>query len=169
MVLEAELSKGDWIVHSNYGLGQVKGEDTKVLEGEKNDYYVIQTETATYWLPKNRINANSIRDIAPVKRFHQALKVIKEKPRQMHKDFRKRQSHIVEVIASNAIVELAGLMRDLYWRRKQKKLNQNEKRALDLMKQRFVREWAIAAEMNEEDTLSLLEETLAKSVKKYEV
>jgi len=169
MVLEAELSKGDWIVHSNYGLGQVKGEDTKVLEGEKNDYYVIQTETATYWLPKNRINANSIRDIAPVKRFHQALKVIKEKPRQMHKDFRKRQSHIVEVIASNAIVELAGLMRDLYWRRKQKKLNQNEKRALDLMKQRFVREWAIAAEMKEEDTLSLLEETLAKSVKKYEV
>jgi len=169
MVLEAELSKGDWIVHSNYGLGQVKGEDTKVLEGEKNDYYVIQTETATYWLPKNRINANSIRDIAPVKRFHQALKVIKEKPRQMHKDFRKRQSHIVEVIAANTIVELAGLMRDLYWRRKQKKLNQNEKRALDLMKQRFVREWAIAAEMNEEDTLSLLEETLAKSVKKYEV
>ena len=169
MVLEPKLSKGDWIVHSNYGLGQVKGEDTKVLEGEKNDYYVIQTETATYWLPKNRINANSIRDIAPVKKFHQALKVIKEKPRQMNKDFRKRQSRIVEVIASNTVVELAMLMRDLYWRRKQKKLNQNEKRALDLMKQRFVREWAISAEMNEEDTLSLLEETLAKSVKKYEV
>ena len=169
MVLEAKLSKGDWIVHSNYGLGQVKGEDTKVLEGEKNDYYVIQTETATYWLPKNRINANSIRDIAPVTKFHQALTVIKEKPRQMHKDFRKRQSRIVEVITSNAVVEFAKLMRDLYWRRKQKKLNQNEKRALDLMKQRFVREWAIAAEMNEEDTLSLLEETLAKSVNKYEV
>lgn len=168
-MLEAKLSKGDWIVHSNYGLGQVKGEDTKVLEGEKNDYYVIQTETATYWLPKNRINANSIRDIAPVTKFQQALKVIKEKPRQMHKDFRKRQSLIVEVITSNAVVEFAKLMRDLYWRRKQKKLNQNEKRALDLMKQRFVREWAIAAEMNEEDTLSLLEDTLAKSVNKYEV
>ena len=37
MVLDAKLSKGDWIVHANYGLGQVQGEDTKVLDGQKNN------------------------------------------------------------------------------------------------------------------------------------
>ncbi len=35
MVLNEKLAKGDWIVHANYGLGQVTGEDKKVLAGEE--------------------------------------------------------------------------------------------------------------------------------------
>ena len=168
MVLDAKLSKGDWIVHANYGLGQVQGEDTKVLEGEKNHYYVVQTEMATYWLPKDRLDADNIRDIAPVKLFRQALQLIEEKPRQMNQDFRKRQSRIVEVIASNSVVELAKLIRDLYWRRKHKNLNENEKRALDIVKERFAREWSVAADLKQEETRSILEKTLASVALKYE-
>jgi CarD family transcriptional regulator len=166
MVLDAKLTKGDWIVHSNYGLGQVQGEDTKVLEGEKNDYYIVQTEAATYWLPKNRMNTDAIREVAPVKQFRQALKVIGEKPVQMDIDYRKRRARIVEVISSNALVELAKLIRDLYWRRRQKNLNENEKRALELLKERFTREWSVSADINEEDALSALESSLATALPK---
>ncbi len=168
MVLDTELSKGDWIVHSNYGLGQVQGEDTKVLEGEKNDYYIVQTTAATYWLPKDRLDSDSIRGISSVKHFRKALKVLEEEPTQMAKDYRKRRSRIAEVISSNALVELAKLIRDLYWRRRQKSLNENEKRALDLIKERFAREWSIAAEMREDEALSALENTLASVLPKSE-
>ena len=161
MVLDAKLSRGDWVVHANYGLGQVQGEDTKVLEGEKQDYYIVQTEAATYWLPKNRIHSDSIREVAPAKQFRQALKVIEEEPIQMDQDYRKRRARIVEVFSSNTLVEFAKLMRDLYWRRRQKTLNENEKRALELLRERFAREWSVSADIQEEEALSALESTLS--------
>jgi CarD family transcriptional regulator len=168
MVLDTKLSKGDWIVHSNYGLGQVQGEDVKELEGQKNEYYVIQTEVATYWLPKSRIYSDTIREVAPEELFSKALKVFKDEPRQMDKDYRKRRARIVEVISSNAVVELAKLIRDLYWRRRHKNLNENEKRALDLLKERFSREWSISADMKEEEALTTLESALVKAFEQFE-
>ncbi len=82
----------------------------------------------------------------------------------MAKDFRTRRAKIVEVISTNSVVAFAALIRDLYYRRKQKNLNQNEKHALELLKTRFAREWAIANGIEEEVALSRLEKTLAVSV-----
>lgn len=164
MVLNEKLAKGDWIVHANYGLGQVTGEDKKVLAGEEKDYYKVETSSATYWLPKNRVSADTVRMVASEKRFEQALAEIKEEPETMAKDFRTRRAKIVEVISTNSVVAFAALIRDLYYRRKQKNLNQNEKHALELLKTRFAREWAIANGIEEEVALSRLEKTLAVSV-----
>lgn len=165
MVLDAKLSKGDWIVHSNYGLGRVQGEDIKVLDGQKSEYYVIQTDAATYWLPKSRIPSDNIREVAPEKQFRKALRVIRDEPTQMDPDYRKRRARIVEVLSSNTVVELAKLIRDLYWFRRQKTLNENEKRALDLLKERFSREWSVSADIREEEALSTLERVLVKARK----
>lgn len=167
MEIETKLSKGDWIVHASYGLGQVQGEETKVLEGKESDYYIVQTDAATYWLPKNRIDVQTIREVSPLKNFQQALSVIEEKPEIMDQDFRKRRTRIVDAIASNTLNELAGLIRDLYWRRRRKTLNENEKHALDLLKRRFAREWSVAGDMKEQETLALLENTLSASVDKF--
>ena len=160
MDLDTKLTKGDWIVHSNYGLGQVQGEDTKVLEGEEADYYIVKTDSATYWLPQDGLDTDAIRELAPETQFQKALKEIKAEPCVMDKDYRKRQSRIVGVISSNSVVEFAKLIRDLYWRRRHKHLNENEKRVLDLIKERFAKEWSVAAEINKAEALSKLENTL---------
>ena len=160
MVLTTKLTKGDWIVHSNYGLGQVQGEDTKVLEGEETDYYIVKTDSATYWLPQDGLDTDAIREVASKTQFQKALNEIKAEPCVMEKDYRKRRARIVSVISSNAVVEFAKLIRDLYWRRRQKHLNENETRVLDLIKERFAREWSVAAEINEAEALSKLESTL---------
>jgi len=160
MDFKTKLTKGDWIVHSNYGLGQVQGEDTKVLEGEETDYYIIKTNSARYWLPQDGLDTDAIREVAPEKQFQQALKEIQAEPSEMDRDYRKRRARIVQVISSNAVVEFAKLIRDLNSRRRHKHLNENEKRALDLIKERFVREWSVAAEIKEEDAVSKLETTL---------
>lgn len=163
MVLNSKLSKGDWIVHANYGLGQVQGEDVKVLGGEEKEYYKVQTKAAVYWLPKNRLDADTIREVASQKKFRQAIKVLKEKPNKMHKDYRKRKARIAEVVSSNSVVEFAKLIRDLYWRRRDKSLNDIEKRTLDSLKVRLAREWSVAADIKESDALNRLENTLTDS------
>ena len=45
------FSKGDWIVHANYGIGQIKAKETKVLEQEKQAFYRVKTFDGVYWLP----------------------------------------------------------------------------------------------------------------------
>lgn len=164
MVLNEKLTKGDWIVHARYGLGQVQGEDIKVLAGEEKEYYKVKTRTAMYWLSKDRVDADIIRDVASSKRFKQALAEISQQPEKMAKDFRTRRARIAEVVATNSVVAFASLMRDLHYRRKQKNLNQNEKNALDLLKARFAREWSVSQGIEEEEALSRLEKTLAQSV-----
>jgi RNA polymerase-interacting CarD/CdnL/TRCF family regulator len=37
----ATYSKGDWIVHAYYGVGQVKGIEKKELEGEKKLFFKV--------------------------------------------------------------------------------------------------------------------------------
>lgn len=160
MELKTKLDKGDWIVHSNYGLGQVQGEDTKVLEGEETDYYIVETASAMYWLPQDGLDTDAIREIAPEKQFQLALKEIKAEPCAMDSDYRKRRARIAQVISSNAVVEFAKLIRDLNGWRRHKHLNENEKRALDLVKERFAREWSVAAEITEAEAFSKLESTL---------
>ena len=160
MELKTKLAKGDWIVHSNYGLGQVQGEDTKVLEGEKTDYYIVKTISAMYWLPQDGLDTDAIREVAPEKQFQQALKAIKSEPREMDKDYRKRRARIAQVISSNAVVEFAKLIRDLHGWRRHKHLNEKEKRALDHLKERFAREWSVVAEIKEAEAISKLESTL---------
>lgn len=163
MELKSKLAEGDWIVHSNYGLGQVQGEDTKVLEGEATDYYIVKTDSALYWLPQDGLDTDAIREIAPEKQFQRALKEIKAQPNVLDSDYRKRRARIVEVFSSNAVVEFAKLIRDLYWWRRHKHLNEIEKRALDLLKERFAREWSVAADIKEAEALSKLEHTLVVS------
>lgn len=161
--METKLAKGDWIVHANYGLGQVMGEDKKVLAGEEKEYYKVKTKTAFYWLPKNRVDAQTIREVASKYKFRKAIQTLKDSPETMNKDYRKRKARIAEVMSSNSVVEFAKLMRDLYCRRRNKKLNENEKHALDLLKARFAREWSLAADIEEEDALSRLNKILVQA------
>ena len=164
MVMNTKLSKGDWIVHANYGLGQVQGEDVKELAGEKKEYYKVQTKTAEYWLPKNRVDADTVRKVASKNKFRKALAALIETPTKMNKDYRKRRARIAEVISSNSVVEFAKLIRDLYWRRHNKKLNVTEKDTYRSLKVRFAREWSVASEIKESDALNRLENMLSENL-----
>ena len=161
MVLDGKLTKGDWIVHARYGLGQVLGEDRKVLAGEARDYYRVQTRSATYWLPKNRVNADAVRSIASERKFRQALAEIRKQPTTMSTDFRTRRATIAEIIATNSVTAFATLIRDLYYRRKVKHLNESEKFAFETLKARFSREWSVSSGLEEEVALARLEKTLS--------
>ncbi len=161
MEMNTELNSGDWIVHTNYGVGQVIGEDTKALGGDVREYYKVQTRSAVYWLPKDGLQTGTVRSLASEGKFDQALSVLDEEPEIMNKDYKKRRVHINEVFSTNSVVEFARLIRDLYARARIKTLNDNEKRALEILKERFAREWALSVKMEEFEALTRLERILA--------
>jgi RNA polymerase-interacting CarD/CdnL/TRCF family regulator len=158
------FTKGDWIVHAYYGIGQVKAVDRKAIEGVKRKYFRVKTKNMTYWLPVDNSDVEHIRPVASKNLFTRSLNIIKKKPHKMADDYRGREKQISEAFAACSIKSLAGLIRDLYGRRFLGKINAREGEILERAKRLFINEYVIAAETDPEDARSILEKALVQSV-----
>ena len=45
------LGKGDWIVHSYYGIGQIRNVETKLIDKKKVRYYKVKAKNSTFLFP----------------------------------------------------------------------------------------------------------------------
>lgn len=137
------FSEGDWLVHRNYGTGQIRGVEDKNISGESSKYYKFQTEDITIWLPVDDINEELIRPLSSEEEIEEAIAVLRRPPKDMESNFNKRKSRIRKVKKNNEPVAIARLVRDLRERRRQEGgLRAAERRALRSLTKKFVQEWA---------------------------
>jgi RNA polymerase-interacting CarD/CdnL/TRCF family regulator len=135
-----DLKKGDWIVHSFHGVGQIKGIDIRTLEKHKHIFYRVKTSKLTYWLPVDGVGKEHIRPLSSVYKINQMIKEIKKPPEDTKIDHNLMKKRINEVIESADIIEKARLVRDLHARSLIRKLNINEERILNRLKDQIVNE-----------------------------
>ncbi len=136
------FSEGDWIVHRLYGVGQIRGVESKRLNAKKKKYYRVKTDRSTFWLPVADAENQRVRPIAPPTELMEAIEILSNKPRKMHKDYKKRQQRIKEVLAEGYLVPTSRLLRDMSARHQEKKLTAAEQVTLDLLKKRLTEEWS---------------------------
>ena len=137
-------SKGDWLVHPSYGIGQVKKVEKKKIEGEKIEFYRVEGENTTYWLPVGQLEASRVRRLATRRQFRKAIKLLKRTPREMDPDHTKRRSRIKEVMSTGSLRSVVRAVRDLSARNSDKRLSDTERRSLEQFIDSLVEEWAIA-------------------------
>ncbi len=139
-------SKGDWIVHSLYGIGQIKGVDTKGISGEKTHYYRIQTTDSTFWVPVDQMDSEVLRPLSTPEEIQQAIAALQKPAKEMPPNYKTRQSRIQRVRDRNTPRAIARLIRDLRaYKRKKGALNKTERSAYRTLRERLVKEWAIVA------------------------
>ncbi|HUF38100.1 MAG TPA: CarD family transcriptional regulator [Anaerolineales bacterium] len=163
---EILYSKGDWIVHAQYGVGEVKGVDSKSLNGQEKRYLRVQTLDGEYWLPSDRMNVDYIRPIASSETFRGAMTTIRKSPEPLNGDHKVRAKEISAQLENGALIRVARLIRDLYGRGRIEKLNMSEEDTYNRIRKRFIDEWVIAAGLEREEAEQRLEEALVLSVKK---
>ncbi len=147
----ADYSKGEWIVHPAYGVGQVEKKETKRVDGEDIEFYRVEGDQTTYWLHANQPSESNVRRLSNSKDFRKALKLLRGKPREMDANFRERRKRISEVIAKGSLRSLIRLIRDLWGRKKAKRLSDTEHIALQRSMDRLTAEWAVAESVSAED------------------
>ena len=145
------FSIGDWIVHANYGVGQIEGKDTKVIAGKEEMYYQVKTRDSMFWLSANNVDNRRVRPLATPMEVSQVINILKEPPREMSSNYKARQGWIVKLNAEGTMEATAQLVRDLYARKFHKQLNETEEMMLRRFERRFVTEWGLAlnVEINE--------------------
>ncbi len=159
-------SKGDWIVHAHYGVGQVKGLEKKELEGEKKLFFKVKTFDSVYWLSIFRTDADYIRPITSEYQIKRALTIIRRPPKQLPESHTERSKMITEALNDTSLHPKARMIRDLNGKQEESKLNFTEEDAFLKMKKQFLNEWSVVQNMDREILEEKLEKALETSLEK---
>ncbi len=153
-------SDGDWIVHSRFGIGQIKDIEVKNISGEETRYYRIKTTDSIFWMPVDKMDSDLLRPLSSPEEIHLAIATLQEPAEEMSSNYKIRQIRIQDAQTHNTPKATAQIIRDLRaYRRKKDALNSTERSAFRSLKQRLVEEWAIVLDIKTE-TAALKLETL---------
>lgn len=167
MTVQGSLfTKGDWIVHARYGVGQVKGMEKKLVEGENKLFYKVKTFNGAYWLSVMRADAEYIRPVTSEYKIRQALTRIRKPPKPLPENHIQRNKAISEALKNNSLYSKAHMIRDLHGKQVESRLNFKEEDALMKLKEQFVNEWSVVACLDRSLLGEKLERALATSVER---
>ena len=143
--------RGDWVVHLHHGVGEIQEIEEKALGGSATTYYKVVTSNKTLWVPIDKAENRWFRPLATEEEFDRVIEILKRPPQEMHSNHNKRKKRIKDVKSDNSLEEMARLIRDLWARRANRKLNNTEERALRRFTDRLLREWSVAKGLDEEE------------------
>jgi RNA polymerase-interacting CarD/CdnL/TRCF family regulator len=158
--------RGDWIVHAHYGVGQVKGKDNKILDGEKTTFLRVKTFTSEYYLPIKSWDVSHIRPLSSEYQIKKALSILRKPAEPLSKDHKQRSKQISEAASDISIYSKAEIIRDLYGRRRAGNLNLSETELLEKIINHFLNEWSIVANQEKTTLKEKLDRALQTSYEK---
>ncbi len=135
-------SVDDWVVHTQYGVGQIKRIEVKPIRGESTNCFKVRTNDCTYWFPTNDIGNPRIRSVASKDVIEKLIKNLRRKSSRLDTDRRVWKQRIEEAQTDGDLISLSIIIRDLSTQKKLRQLNQTEDDALQYFKDRLLREWA---------------------------
>jgi len=151
-------SKEDWLVHTHYGVGQIKDIEVKAISGKDVQYFRIQANDCTYWMPVSKMDNLKIRPLSSIEEIRLVIDILQRPPKEMSPDHLVRKNRIRSVQLKNVPEDIARLVRDLRARQRDKgKYNVDEYHVVRMLKQRLVDEWSIVTGENEDKVKTELE------------
>jgi RNA polymerase-interacting CarD/CdnL/TRCF family regulator len=135
-------SVDDWVVHTYYGVGQIKRIETKPIQGEDTKCFKVKTKDSTFWFPTTDSNNPRVRPVASEDDIVKMIKNLRRKSNKVDSDRRVWKQRIAEIQPKGDLLAISVLIRDLSAQQVIRQLNQTEQDALENLKERLLREWA---------------------------
>jgi RNA polymerase-interacting CarD/CdnL/TRCF family regulator len=135
-------SINDWIVHTHYGVGQIKRIEVKPIHGEDVKCFEVKTKDSTFWFPTTDTDNPRIRSVASRDIIYKVVKNLRRKASKLDIDKKQLKERIEHVQADGDLLSISIIVRELSAQQVLRHLNQTEEDALAHFKERLVREWA---------------------------
>jgi RNA polymerase-interacting CarD/CdnL/TRCF family regulator len=142
MEQEIHYSIGEWVVHSQYGVGQIKKTEVMPLHGKQTECFKVQVKDGAFWFPTNTSENPRIRPVESQEIMIKVIKNLRRKPGNLDKDKKYWSQRIKEVPTDGDLLSISHLIRDLSAQQAQKRLNESQIRALSEFKERLLDEWS---------------------------
>jgi RNA polymerase-interacting CarD/CdnL/TRCF family regulator len=159
----------DWVVHTQYGVGQVKGVEVKPFHGEPTKCFKVKTRECTYWFPTTDADNPRIRPIASEEIIKKVVRTLRRKASDLDTDRKHWKRQIESAYAEGDMLSISKLIRDLSSQGVLRKLNQTEENALENFKVRLSREWAAIVQEKPQEIREQVEACLQVSTAKVDI
>jgi RNA polymerase-interacting CarD/CdnL/TRCF family regulator len=154
---------GDWLVHQKHGVGQFNGKATMHIGGKESNYFRLEIENGTIFVPEDRMNNENFRPIASQKTILEMIDILSRPPKKMAKGFLVRTNQISVMMRVNSLLDMARIVRDLYGRRRARTtLSVTEQDLLQKLSKRVTSEWAVVTGLDENEIQKQMRDLLFK-------
>ena len=162
---------GDLAVYPAHGVGRIEAIETKVVNGEEHDFYIMKVleNGMVNMIPTWNVESVGLRDVISKKEVPKIIDVIKSK-RELTIDnqtWNRRYREYMDKIKTGSLYEVAEVFRDLSLLKFTKDLSFGERKLYDTAHTLLIKELS-TAKNSDEKTVTKEIEALFGSTKKEE-
>ena len=160
----AMFKKGDKIVYPLYGAGVIEDLETKDIDGEEQEYYVLRIPVGNLkiMISAEKAEKRGIREVYGKDEMLRVINGVSWEPVEMPENWNQRYKENMERIKSGRLSEVALVYRNLLAREKERGLSTAEKKMMTTAKQIILSELILSLDIEKEES----EEILAKAFEK---
>ncbi len=156
---------GDLAVYPAHGVGKIQAIETRVINGEEHDFYIMKVleNNMLIMIPTNNVESVGLRDIIDKKEVVKIYKVIKTKKESLNDNqtWNRRYREYMDKIKTGSLYDVAEVFRDLSLLKLTKDLSFGERKLYDTAQTLLVKELSTAKKTDEKKIISELESFFA--------
>ncbi|MBL0712775.1 MAG: CarD family transcriptional regulator [Desulfosarcina sp.] len=158
---EMTFAVGDLAVYPAHGVGQITAIETRVVNGEKHDFYIMKVleNGMVIMIPTWNVASVGLRDIIDAKDVSKIYDVLKnrEKPSGESQTWNRRYREYMDKIKTGSLFDVAEVFRDLSLLKLNKDLSFGERKLYDTAQALLVKELSTAKKTDEKAVLEEIE------------
>ena len=156
-----EFQVGDLAVYPAHGVGEIQAIESRVVNGEKHDFYIMKVleNGMVIMIPVRNVESVGLRDIISKKDVPRVYDVMKSRKDGLpdNQTWNRRYREYMDKIKTGSLYDVAEVFRDLFLLKLTKDLSFGERKLYDTAQVLLVRELSTAKNTDEDTILSELE------------
>jgi len=156
-----EFVVGDLAVYPAHGVGRIEAIESKVVNGESHDFYIMKIleNGMVIMIPISNVESVGLRDIISKKDVPRVYAVMKSRKDGLpdNQTWNRRYREYMDKIKTGSLFDVAEVFRDLFLLKLTKDLSFGERKLYDTAQILLVRELSTAKNTDEETILAEIE------------
>lgn len=156
-----QFQVGDLAVYPAHGVGQIQAIESRVVNGEKHDFYIMKVleNGMVIMIPVRNVESVGLRDIIDKKDIPRVYDVMKSRKNGLpdNQTWNRRYREYMDKIKTGSLYDVAEVFRDLFLLKLTKDLSFGERKLYDTAQVLLVRELSTAKDTDEDTIISEIE------------
>jgi CarD family transcriptional regulator len=152
---------GDLAVYPAHGVGQIQAVETRVVNGERHDFYILKVleNGMVIMIPIRNVESVGLRCLIDVKEIPKVYAVMKTKREVLadNQTWNRRYREYMEKIKTGSLYDVAEVFRDLFRLKLTKDLSFGERKLYDTAQVLLVKELSKAKKTDEKSIILEIE------------
>ena len=163
-----EFQVGDLAVYPAHGVGQIQAIESRVVNGEKQDFYIMKVleNGMVIMIPTGNVESVGLRDIIDKKEVSKVYDVMKSRNDSLpdNQTWNRRYREYMDKIKTGSLYDVAEVFRDLFLLKLTKDLSFGERKLYDTAQVLLVRELSTAKNTDEVTILTEIESLFVSDI-----